>query len=121
MFKNINSEKYAKSILDVDYWKTRTFEEEMKVFYKEENKKLKAEIERLEKLLDSEHHCNKNCFAEHVLPAIQSDYNYKTLEFMLDRDKRHYFLKYWNKKLKNEYDFIENLYMIADTIMVRFN
>lgn len=42
----------------------------MKQLYKEENEKLKAEIKRLEKLLDNEHQCNVNCFAEHVLPAI---------------------------------------------------
>lgn len=82
------------------------------------NKGLEKSIASI--LNGEEHNCDKNCFAEHVLPAIQSDYNYKVLEFMLDSDKRHYFIEYWNQQLKKEYNFIENLYMIADTIMVRF-
>ena len=110
MFKNINSEKYAKSILDVDYWKTRTFEEEIKAFYKEENKKLKAEIERLEKLLDSEHHCNQNCFAEHVLQAIQSDYDSHNGKY------RESFIRRWYWNLSNEYPWLKSLYIIDGKI-----
>lgn len=145
MFKIISSEEYVKLIGDIDYWKALALREEnRKNFYEnickekqsiindyeKDNAKLRSDYEdlnRAKKLADEvirivnkEHHCNRNCFAEHVLLAIQKDYDNKMLEFMLDHDKKYYFLKYWNKKLKNEYDFIENLYMIDDTIMVRF-
>ena len=117
MFKNINSEKYSKSILDVDYWKYRKFEEEMKVFYKEENKKLKAEIERLERLLDNEHNCDKNCFAEHVLPAIQSDYEkYNNSSHLI----QHKFIEHWSDKLYDEYDFVSCICLVNDKITVKY-
>lgn len=118
MLKIVNSEKYLKSILDVDYWKSRKFEEEMKVFYKEENKKLKEEIERLEKLLDSEHHCDKNCFAEHVLPAIQRDYDKCNNSSHLIRHK---FIEYWSDRLCDEYNFINCICLINDKLAILYN
>lgn len=142
MIKIISSEEHAKLTGNIDYWKTRALEEERsknfyKTLYKEEKSChgfykgknaesisdymfLMKKYQKLVEKINNEHKCTRSCFAEHVLPAIQNDYNNKVLEFLLDRNERHYFLKYWDKKLKNEYDFVENLYMIADTIMVRF-
>lgn len=142
MVKIISNEEHAKLTGDIDYWKAKALEEERSknfyktlykeekswhAFYKEEHGKriseymtLKEKYNELEKAINNEHHCNRHCFSKHVLPAIQNDYNYKVLEFMTDRYKRGSFLKYWNQKLKSEYNFIENIYMIADTIMVRF-
>ena len=57
---------------------------------------------------------------EHVLPAIQRDYDYRSIQFKNDWRKRNCFIQHWKQKLKNEYDFLESLYMIADTIMVSF-
>ena len=142
MIKIISSEEHAKLTGNLDYWKTRALEEERsKNFYKTLCKEEKSchifykgksvesisdymflmkKYQKLAEKINNEHQCDKNCFAEHVLPAIQSDYNYKLLDFMLDQSERLHFLKHWDKKLKNEYNFIEDLYTITDTIMVRF-
>lgn len=72
------------------------------------------------KTLNNEHYCNRYCFTEHILPAIQKDYDSRSIQFKNDWQKRHCFIQHWKQKLKNEYDFLESLYMIADTIMVSF-
>lgn len=82
--------------------------------------KAKKIAEEVIKELSNEHQCNKNCFAEHVLPAIQRDYDSRSINFKNDWYKRRNFLQYWKKKLKNEYNFIEGFYMIADTLRVTF-
>lgn len=134
MIKIISSEEYAKLTGNIDYWKARALEEERSknfyktlykeekswhIFYKEEHGKRISEYMTL-KELNNEHHCDKDCFAEHVLPAIQSDYDSRSINFKNNWYERHNFLQYWKRKLKNEYNFIECLYMIAGTIMVTF-
>lgn len=121
MVKIISNQEYAKLKEDVDYWKTLATTA-VKEHVKRVNEyiTLNEKYNELKILVNNEHHCDKSCFEEHVLPAIQRDYDYKALDFMLDRDERECFLKYWNKKLKSEYDFIDYLYMIADTIRVEY-
>ena len=102
MFKIISSEEHAKLTKDVDYWKALALKED------------------IEKGINNEHQCNQYCFKEHVLPAIQRDYDYRSIKFKNDWQKRHCFIQHWKQKLKNEYDFLESLYMIVDTIMVSF-
>ncbi len=81
---------------------------------------LQSKLKKIDKEIYSEHNCNLHCFKEHVLPAIQRDYDSKSIQFKNDWHERHCFIQHWKQKLKNEYDFIESLYMIADTIMVSF-
>ena len=132
MAKIISNEEYAKLTRDVDYWKDLALREESyKNFYealykvkKEKVIELIRENQSLDRKLDkeiySEHNCNLNCFKEHVLPAIQRDYDSKSIQFKNDWHERHCFIQHWKQKLKNEYDFLESLYMISDTIMVAF-
>ena len=132
MAKIISNEEYAKLTRDVDYWKGLALREESyKNFYealykvkKEKVIELIRENQSLDRKLDkeiySEHNCNLNCFKEHVLPAIQRDYDSKGIQFKNDWRERHCFIQHWKQKLKNEYDFLESLYMISDTIMVAF-
>ena len=132
MAKIISNEEYAKLTRDVDYWKDLALREESyKNFYealykvkKEKVIELIRENQSLDRKLDkeiySEHNCNLNCFKEHVLPAIQRDYDSKSIQFKNDWHERHCFIQHWKQKLKNDYDFLESLYMIADTIMVAF-
>jgi hypothetical protein len=81
---------------------------------------LQSKLKKIDKEIYSEHNCNLNCFKEHVLPAIQRDYDSKSIQFKNDWHERHCFIQQWKQKLKNDYDFLESLYMIADTIMVAF-
>ena len=132
MVKIISNEEYAKLTRDVDYWKGLALREESyKNFYealykvkKEKVIELIRENQSLDRKLDkeiySEHNCNLNCFKEHVLPAIQRDYDSKSIQFKNDWHERHCFIQHWKQKLKNDYDFLESLYMISDTIMVAF-
>ena len=135
MFKIISSEEHAKLTKDVDYWKTLALKEEKrkklyqnlyesqisKVFkLTTEKRSLDRKLEDIEKGINNEHQCNQYCFKEHVLPAIQRDYDYRSIQFKNDWQKRHYFIQLWEQKLKNEYDFLESLYMIADIIMISF-
>lgn len=64
-----------------------------------------AEIlaEKVRKALNNEHHCDKNCFAEHVLSAIQSDYE--------STSKKLDFISYWYEKLSKEYHWLKCLYV----------
>ena len=135
MFKIMSSEEHGKLIEDIDYWKTLALKEEKrkklyqnlyesqksKVFkLTAENRSLDRKLEDIEKGINNEHQCNQYCFKEHVLSAIQRDYDYRSIQFKNDWQKRHYFIQLWEQKLKNEYDFLESLYMISDTIMVAF-
>ena len=81
---------------------------------------LQSKLKKIDKEIYSEHNCNLNSFKEHVLPAIQRDYDSKSIQFKNDWHERHCFIQHWKQKLKNDYDFLESLYMIADTIMVAF-
>lgn len=118
MIKIISSEEYVKLIVDVNYWKVKALQEEtMKQLYKEENDKLKAEIKRLEELINNEHKCDKNCFAEHVLSAIQSDYDKCNNSSNLIRNK---FIEYWSNKLYDEYDFVQYITLINDKLAVKY-
>ncbi len=122
MFKIISSEEYEKLKEGVDYWKDLALREENKnklsLIY--DRLIFQSKLKKADKEIYSEHHCNLNCFKEHVLPAIQRDYDSKSIQFKNDWHKRHCFIQHWKQKLKNEYDFLESLYMIADTIMVAF-
>lgn len=135
MIKFISSEEYAKLTGDIDYWKARALQEEkMKIFlrnkynneyskshryYEEyidserENEELKRKIKELEKekvikAINNEHHCDNSCFAEHVLSAIQRDYNYTSKKFD--------FIGYWYEKLSKEYPWLKCLYVIGGKI-----
>ena len=95
--------------VDINYYKIRALQEE--------NEKLKTEIKRLEELLDNEHKCDKNCFAEHVLPAIQSDYDKCNNSSHLIRHK---FIEHWSNKLYDEYDFVHYICLINDKLAVKY-
>lgn len=142
MFKIMSIEEHAKLTRDVDYWETRALKEENSKnfyetlykeekswhrFYKEEHGKrvseymvLREKYDELKKVVNDEHYCNRHCFTEHILPAIQRDYDSRSIQFKNDWQKRRCFIQHWKQKLKNEYDFLESLYMIADTIMISF-
>lgn len=64
-----------------------------------------------------EHKCTKECFEEHILSVIQSDYN--KLNFENGKAKQH-FLDYWSTDLKREYDFIAYFYIVCDKIRVTY-
>lgn len=78
-----------------------------------------AEIlaEKVRKVINKEHHCDKNCFAEHVLPAIQRDYDKCNNSSHLIRHK---FIEYWSNKLHNEYDFISCICLVNDKLAVKY-
>lgn len=64
--------------------------------------------EEFRKTLNNEHYCNRNCFKEHILPALQRDYDF-TLEKIG-------FLNYWYEELSKEYTWLESLYIIDGKI-----
>ena len=139
MIKIISSEEYAKLTGDIYYWKARALEEERsKDFYKTLYKKEKSwhsfykgknaesisdymflmkKYQKLAKKINNEHQCDKNCFAEHVLPAIQSDYDKCNNSSNLIRNK---FIEYWSNKLYDEYDFVQYITLINDKLAVKY-
>lgn len=132
MFKIINSKEYAKLKRERDYWGTIALEEDKrKKLYQNlyesqkskvfklitENSSLDRKLEELEKGINNEHNCNRNCFKEHVLPAIQCDLN----NFRYEKDSEEFdFLCYWDKKIKKEYDFVKYLHIYKGLIGVTF-
>ena len=67
-----------------------------------------------------EHECTVECFKEHVLPAIQKDYDSINTRYLKEWYVRYKFLEHWRKKIMKEYSFIEHLYGMCGTIMVTF-
>ena len=133
MIKIITSEEYSKLTVNLDYWKTRALEEEKrKNFYENlyksekarvvelirENQSLDKKLEEFEKEIYNEHQCNRHCFTEHVLPAIQRDYNECNYNSHLIRHK---FIEYWSEKLSSEYDFVSCICLMNGKIAVKYN
>lgn len=83
-------------------------------------RKAREIAEEFRKTLNNEHHCNRNCFKEHILPAIQNDYN--KLSNFQKRDLIYgvKFFSHWENKLKEEYDFLSSVYKVKDTIFCQF-
>ena len=139
MIKFISSEEYEKLTGNLDYWKARALEEERsKNFYKtlcEEEKSwhefykgknaesisdymfLMKKYQKLAEKINNEHQCDKNCFAEHVLPAIQRDYDKCNNSSNLIRHK---FIEHWSDKLYDEYDFVSCICLINDKLAVKY-
>ena len=69
--------------------------------------------EEVKKAINSEHHCDKNCFAEHVLPAIQSDYDSIDSK---NRVAKYLFINYWYDNLVAFYPWLKRLYSINGKI-----
>lgn len=63
-----------------------------------------SKLKKTDEEFYSEHNCNRNCFKEHILPAIQRDYDSTFEKFN--------FLNYWYEKLSKEYHWLESLYII---------
>lgn len=98
------------------------------------NEKLKREIERLKepkaiinvnvtpeylakevaralnKTEKQEHKCTSECFGEHVIKAIQKDYESCPVVFKAT------FIKYWYDNLSAFYPWLESLYIIDEKI-----
>ena len=70
-------------------------------------KKLAKEVK---KAINNEHYCDRNCFAEHVLQAIQSDYDSHNGKY------RESFIRHWYWNLSNEYPWLKSLYIIDGKI-----
>lgn len=139
MIKFISSEEYAKLTGNIDYWKTRALEEERSknfyktlckeekswhIFYKGKNAEsisdymfLMKKYQKLAEKINNEHQCNRNCFAEHVLPAIQRDYDKCNNSSHLIRHK---FIEHWTDKLYDEYDFVHCICLINDKLAVKY-
>lgn len=80
-------------------------------------RKAREIAEEFRKALNNEHQCNRHCFKEHILPAIQSDLN----NFRYEKDSEEFdFLCYWDKKIKKEYDFVKYLHIYNGLIGVTF-
>ena len=148
MIKFISVEQYNELKSDVDRWKRLAKEEvkervkkvheynALKEKYDElkEQKQEKATFislgevkslskaqkiaEEVRKLINNEHCCNKKCFAEHVLPAIQNDYDKINHSSNLISHK---FIEHWSDKLCYEYNFINCICVVNGKITVKFN
>ena len=139
MIKNISIEEYNKLKSDVDYWKKRALKKEHSrnlyetlykeekswhKFYKEKNAEsisdymaLIEKYRKLSKKINNEHKCDRNCFAEHILPAIQSDYEkYNNSSHLI----QHKFIEYWSDKLYDEYDFVHCICLVNDKLAVLY-
>ena len=73
-----------------------------------------------DEVLQETHKCTKECFREHVLPAIQSDYNsidpkYKKNENVIDD-----FLDHWERRLSETYYFVDALFLFQGHVIVNF-
>ena len=78
-------------------------------------RKAREKAEEFRKTLNNEHCCNRHCFTEHVLPAIQSDYdecNYNS--------HRYEFIEHWSEKLSSEYDFVNCICLMNGEIAVKY-
>lgn len=64
---------------------------------------LMKKYQKLAEKINNEHYCDKNCFAEHVLPSIQRDYD--------STSKKFDFISYWYEKLSKEYHWLNCLYV----------
>lgn len=67
-----------------------------------------------------EHFCTPECFKEHVLPAIQKDYESIDPKQKQSWFVRNEFLEYWEAKIVEEYRFVDSLYMIGGKFKVAF-
>lgn len=67
------------------------------------------------------HKCTKECLNEHVLPAIQRDYDSISLEYKSYNETVNKFLDHWEERLNENYDFIECLSIGNGKIEVYFN
>lgn len=130
MVKVISNEEYLELKRNANYWGTIALEEKKLKnfyenlykeekswhrFYKEEHGKrvskymvLREKYDELKKVVNNEHHCNQHCFKEHILPAIQRDYESTYEKFN--------FLNYWYEKLSKEYPWLKSLYIIDGKI-----
>lgn len=113
MIKIISSEEYEKLTRDVDYWETlATTVVKEHVKRVDEYRALNEKYNKLKRVVNNEHQCNRNCFTEHVLPAIQRDCDLTSEKFN--------FLNYWYEKLSKEYPWLESLYIIDGKIYFNF-
>lgn len=80
--------------------------------------KAKKMAEEIIKEINNEHQCNRHCFTEHILPAIQSDYDECNYNSHLIQHK---FIEYWSEKLSNEYDFVNCICLMNGKIAVKYN
>lgn len=64
--------------------------------------------------LQKTHKCTKRCFVEHVMPAIQRDYDSINPKYKEDNKTINAFLIHWEKRLSENYDFIHYLYVNFD-------
>lgn len=129
MIKIISSEEHTRLTGNLDYWKARALEEERskkfyKTLYKEKNAELISDYmflmkkyQKLAKKINNEHHCDKKCFTEHVLPAIQSDYDKLNNSSNLIRHK---FIEYWSERLCDEYNFVNCICLVNDKLAVLY-
>lgn len=59
---------------------------------------------------EKEHKCTPECFEEHVIKVIQTDYAYRP---KVSKDK---YIKYWYEKLSKNYPWLESLFIINGKI-----
>lgn len=73
-----------------------------------------------EKTLQETHKCTKECFEEHIIPAIQHDCNSMNLECKPYNETVNKFLDHWEERLNENYNFIQCLYIKNGKIKVYF-
>lgn len=57
------------------------------------------------------HTCTEECFEEHVIPAIQRDYDSIDPKYKESNEAINYFLDHWEERLRKNYNFIYCLYI----------
>ncbi|NBK98908.1 MAG: hypothetical protein EOM50_12975 [Erysipelotrichia bacterium] len=76
-------------------------------------RKARGIAEEFRKTLNNEHNCNRNCFKEHILPAIQRDYD--SIDSR-NRVAKYNFVNYWYDNLLAFYPWLKRLYSINGII-----
>lgn len=66
------------------------------------------------------HKCTKECFRQHVLPAVQRDYDNMNPKYKENNDYVSRFLAHWNDRLNDTYNFVDNLFLFQGHIIVDF-
>ena len=60
------------------------------------------------------HKCTKECFVDHVMPAVQRDYDSINPKYKEDIETINAFLKHWGLRLKETYSFVNYLFVNFD-------
>jgi chromosome segregation ATPase len=73
-----------------------------------------------DEVLQKTHKCTKECFKEHVLPAIQRDYDSINPKYKDNPKTINNLLVHWEQRLSETYDFIDALFLVYGKVIVNF-